>query len=229
MQVSLRCGPAYSIAYLSLGLEERVYVERGALTAMSDGIAVEASIGNAGVRRALLRRFAGQETFFMGRFRATQHGAWIAVAPHLPGDITAVDLSQTGNILAQSGALLAHDCRVTVDVRLSGMRVIVLREGVTMLRLSGDGVALLGSYGAVERIDLEAGHRVVVDTGHLVAYREGMAMRIGPLGGVASSAASGAGLVGEFVGPGSVWIQTRAENQLRDWIFPDRAHNRRRR
>jgi uncharacterized protein (TIGR00266 family) len=228
MQVSLRCQPAYSIAYLRLGIDERVYVERGAMTAMSSGIEVEASIGSSGVGRAIVRKVAGQETFFMGRYTARIHGAWIAVAPHLPGDIVAYDLSN-GPIAAESGALLAHEEKVTVDVRWAGLRKIALREGATMLRLHGDGVVLLGSYGAVERVDLAEGETVIIDSGHLVAFSAGMNVRLALLGGMATSAVTGEGLVGEFTGPGSVWIQTRAEAQLRDWIFPERAQNRGRR
>jgi uncharacterized protein (TIGR00266 family) len=226
MQVSVRCSPSYSIAYLRLGEGERVYVERGAMAAMSGGMDGESSIGNAGAGKALLRRVAGGEDFFMGRYVARAHGAWIAVAPHLPGDIVALEVGARA-VICQSGAMLAHDEQVVVDVRWSGVSAVMLREGATMLRLRGDGVALLGSYGAIERIDLGPGETVVVDTGHLVAFHEGVSMRLGALGGAAASVVSGGGLVGHLTGPGAVWIQTRAEAHLRDWLFPERGHNRR--
>lgn len=225
MRVRLAGQPAYTLAYCDLELHESVLVEARAMAAMSDGIETSAGIGPGGVVKATLRRTVGSETFFMGRYRATVADAWVAVAPKYPGDIAVVDLAATGPVLIESGALLAATDRVAIDVRWGGLRNLVLREGATMLRVHGAGLVLIGSYGAIQRFDLRSGERVVVDTGHLVAFSDTARVQVGVLGSLSASVFTGEGLVASVTGPGSVWMQSRAEAALRNWLFPARAQN----
>lgn len=225
MDVQIRCQPSYAIAYCSLEAGEAVLAEASSMAAMSGGIRPTGGVGPGGIVKATLRRALGGESFFMGRYEAQIQGAWVAIAPRYPGDIAVVDVSDVGGVLVESGALLACSTSVHLDVKYAGLRNMVLREGATLLWAHGEGLVLLASYGAIERLDLGEGETVVIDTGHMVAFSESVKMRVGPLGGVAASVIIGEGLVGEMRGPGSVWIQTRAEQALSDWLFPDRAQN----
>lgn len=224
MKIELRSQPSYTIAYVSLDHGESVLAERNSLAVASDGIEASFTTGSGGLVKAALRRGLGGEYFFMGRYTATVHGAWVGLAPRYPGDVVDVKLDNAG-ILAEQGSLLACCGNVEVDVKYAGMRKIALREGATVLRIHGTGDALLSTYGAVQRFDLEAGNGIVVDTGHFVAMSDTCTMQIGLLGGVVSSAASGEGLVARITGPGSVWIQTREERSIRNWLFPERKQN----
>ena len=97
-----------------------------------------------------------------------------------------------------------------------------------MIRVAGSGPTLIGAYGGLQRFVLHPGERLVVDTGHLVAWSEKLQLRIGPLGGAVTAVTVGEGLVGQFTAvgePGVVWAQTRSEQQLRSWMFPDRRQN----
>ena len=114
-------------------------------------------------------------------------------------------------VVLASGSFLAASEHVDVDVKWAGVRNIIMREGATMLRVSGEGLLLACTYGALVQHTLAPGQSVIVDTGHVVGYDDTCAMRVGPLGGVARGALNGEGFVAKFTGPGRVWIQTRTE------------------
>lgn len=226
VEVSVAAAPAYSLAYVHLAAGESVFAEKGSMVALSAGMEVNASV-DGGVVRAAMRKALVRESFFFTRFRAQVHDAWVALAPRFPGDVEAVGLSSTGGLLVQSGSLLAYGEDVDVVTRVGSLPQMVMREGATVMRASGTGKVLLCSYGGIQRFEVQAGQQMVVDSGHLVAWSEGMDMRVGPLSGVVSQALTGEGLVCAFTGPGLVFIQTRAEQQLMSWLFPQRAHDSR--
>jgi uncharacterized protein (TIGR00266 family) len=226
MQVKIRCRPAYSLGYVTLDLGEELFVERRAMAVMSGGLSVRATTGG-GVGRALVRKVAGGETIVYTCFRAELADAWVAVSPAFPGDVEVVDLYTHAPMLVQSGSVLAYGAGVQTSVRYGGVRGVVLQEGVTFIRLAGEGLALVSSYGAIETFTLGDGEQLVVDTGHLVGFTESMGFEVGPLGSLQTAALSGEGLVARFTGPGEVLIQSRAEQELRSWLLPDRQHNQR--
>lgn len=227
MKVELQGKPAYTAAYVFLDRGESILADRGAMMMMSGGMEASGTV-HGGVAKAFLRRTLGGENFFQARYTAQIQDAWVALGPPFPGDIETVSLDRTGPIFAQSGSVLAHAETIEVDVKFSGAKRIALREGATALRLHGTGQALLSTYGAMQEFDLEEGETITVDTGHLVAWSASCRMEVGVLGGMIASQLTGEGLVGNVSGPGHVWTQTRAEQNMRSWILPDREQNARR-
>ena len=69
---------------------------------------------------------------------------------------------------------------------------------------------------------MEPGRELVVDTGHLVAFTDGLEYSIGKVGGLRSLALGGEGLVMRFQAGdgGRVWIQTRNLVSLAEQIVP---------
>ena len=88
---------------------------------------------------------------------------------------------------------------------LSGESVFFIRA----FTQAGAGRVYYNSYGAVKQIPIQPGQVVTVDTGHVVAFTEGVDYQIGKVGGLKSLAFGGEGLVMHFSGQGTVWIQTR--------------------
>ena len=87
-----------------------------------------------------------------------------------------------------------------------------------MIRAAGTGTVLLSCYGALDRVQLAPGERVVVDAGHMVAYDETVSSVLRRVASTMTSLKSGEGFVFEFTGPGEVWIQSRNPTWLLDWI-----------
>lgn len=226
MEIQIDCRPSYSIVQIRLEVDESIFCEPGAMAYMSSGLEVSPSL-HGGMVRSIMRKSLGEESFLMTKYTGQIHGAWVALSPRYPGDISIIDVQPGEEYLIESGASLAHGEGVVIDVKYAGVRSIALREGATVLKASGSGPMIICSYGAIKHFTLQDGESLIVDTGHLVAWSARMGMRFGPLGGVVTSQLSGEGLVGELTGPGEVWVQTRAEQSIKDWILPSREQNRR--
>lgn len=216
MQTEIMYGPAYSAAKVALGRGESLRAEAGAMLAMTSGVSVETST-QGGVLRGL-RRAIGGESFFMNTFVAEQDGAEVYLAPPLAGDI--VTWSMRGTLLVQSGSYLASSGDVEVDSSWGGRKTFFSREGLIVLRVSGQGELLLSSYGAVHPVDLGPGQRLTVDTGHMVAWEEGVDYQVRRIGSWKSSFFSGEGMVCDLTGPGRIWLQTRSQDAFLSWLIP---------
>jgi uncharacterized protein (TIGR00266 family) len=225
MQVIRREDPAYTIAYLILDADEVAYVERGSIAMLAEGVEVRGSFGGDGVVSALKRHvFTGESTLFT-EVHAQVQGAWVAAAPPFPGDVQVIEVDQSNPIRIESGSLLAYSQGVTGDARYSGVKTVLLHEGVAMIELNGTGTAVISAYGAIVKEELADGQSVIVDTGHLVGFSTSMVFDIGPLESITKAVTTGEGLVARFTGPGDVYIQTRAPQDLRSWLFPINPQN----
>ena len=59
-----------------------------------------------------------------------------------------------------------------------------------------------------------------IDTGHMVAFTEGLDYSVKRVGGLKSTLLSGEGLVAEFRGTGTLYLQTRSMNSFIGWLTP---------
>jgi len=207
--------PEHALLRVRLAPGEALVAEAGAMVSMSQGIELEPAV-RGGFLQAL-RRGLGGESFFVNTFRAPQGGE-VTLAPPLPGDITVWELE--GTLYAQSRAYLASTAEVEVDSKWAGARGFFAGEGLFLLRLSGRGTVFLTSYGAIHAVELGPGERYVVDTGHLVAFPEGVEWHVRRVGGLKSMLFSGEGLVCELRGPGRVLLQTRSGIGFLSWLIP---------
>ena len=88
-----------------------------------------------------------------------------------------------------------------------------------MIRATGSGEVVASCYGALDRIMLAAGEKLTVDSGHMVAYDDGVTMNLrrAASGGL-TSMKSGEGFVFDFTGPGEVMVQSRNPSELITWL-----------
>ncbi len=123
-------------------------------------------------------------------------------------------------LMVQSGAFVASTAGVEVNASWGGAKTFFASEGLVMLRASGAGQLILGSYGAIHEMELAAGQSYTVDTGHLVAFSADMGFRVRRIGGLRSTLLSGEGLVVDLSGPGRVLMQTRSADAFLSWLLP---------
>jgi uncharacterized protein (TIGR00266 family) len=223
MKVNISSQPSYSIAYITLDVDEVVECETDAMVAMSTGIEVSGS-ASGGVISSAIRKYAAGETFFRSKYISRIHGGWVAVASRYPGDISVIELSNNAYLI-QSGSILANAESVEIESRFSGITTMVQKEGFVVSRAIGMGELLICAYGGLEKIHLESGQNLIVDTGHLVAWSESLSVKVGPLNSAATATLTGEGLVAMLTGPGELYIQTRSERGIRQWLFPKRNEN----
>jgi uncharacterized protein (TIGR00266 family) len=209
--------PSYSLLKIRLAPGETISAEAGAMVSMSSGIEMETS-AKGGVFGALKRSVLGGESFFINTFKANQTGK-VTFAPTLAGDIYSLELKgQT--VYAQSGAYIASSPQIEIDTKWGGAKTFFSREGLFLLKINGTGNVFLSSYGAIHEIDLEVGQKYTVDTGHMVAFAEGVGYSVKRVGGLKSTLFSGEGLVCELTGPGKIMIQTRSADAFLSWLIP---------
>jgi uncharacterized protein (TIGR00266 family) len=110
----------------------------------------------------------------------------------------------------QSSSYLAGDTSLQVNTKWGGAKSFFGGEGLFVLQVSGAGLLLVSSFGAIHRKTLGAGERYVVDSGHLVAWEGHMQYQLRKATkSFFRSFLSGEGVVAEFAGPGEILIQTR--------------------
>jgi uncharacterized protein (TIGR00266 family) len=124
------------------------------------------------------------------------------------------------SLMVQSGSYVASAMDIEIDTKWSGAKTFFASEGLVMLRAQGSGKLLLSSYGAIHDMELPTGQTQTVDTGHLVAFTEGIDFRVRTIGGVKSTMFSGEGLVVDLTGPGRVLLQSRSTDQFLAWLIP---------
>lgn len=218
MRVEIEYRPSYSLAVVKLDPEESIQVEAGSMVSMSPGVAIETT-AKGGIIGALKRSVLGGESFFMNDYRAPAQGGDITLAPALPGDLAVLDLKGE-TLMVQSGSYVASSVGVSIDTTWGGAKTFFASEGLIMLKCSGTGTLVVSSYGAVHEMELSAGESRTVDTGHLVAFAEGMGFSVKRIGGIKSTLFSGEGLVVDLTGPGKVLMQTRSDDAFLSWLIP---------
>ena len=218
LNVDIRFGPSFAMANVKLAQGEGLQAEAGAMSGMSGGVEIVTN-AKGGLLGGLKRSVLGGESFFINTFTASAGPGEVIVAPALPGDIIHLPVPTDGTaIMVQSGSWLASEAGVTVDTKWGGAKTFFSGEGLFMLRCSGSGDMLVASYGAIFEMDLPAGESYKVDTGHIVAFEEGIGYQVNKVGGWKSTILSGEGLVATFTGPGKLWQQSRSPADLVGWL-----------
>ncbi len=215
MKVAITHQPSYAKVRVELAPGDAIKAESGAMLAMEGDVEIKTASG--GIMKGLKRSLLGGESFFQNTFTAGPGGGAVHLCPSLPGDLWHTDL-RGRSLIVQDGSYLASSPDVTVDTKWAGAKGFFSGEGFVMLKVSGHGDLVLSSYGAIEQHTLAAGQKFVVDTGHIVAFNEGLQHNIRRVGGMKSTLFSGEGIVSEFMGPGTVWTQSRSTQSFLSWL-----------
>jgi uncharacterized protein (TIGR00266 family) len=221
MQEHIEYNPSYTLLTVQMDAGEAIKVEPGGMAAMA-GCEMETK-SSGGFFKGLKKALVGGESFFLNTFTAGPSGGWISLAPGAPGDIKWFDLEPGQELFIQSGSFLACTTNVEFDTKFEGFKGFFSGESLFFIRAwatGGSGRIYYNSYGAMKEIAVQPGQIVTVDTGHLVAYESGLDYQINKVGGMKSLMFGGEGLVMNFSGQGTIWIQTRNIPSLAGLIIP---------
>jgi len=198
---------AFALAVINLQPEQAISAEAGAMVSMSANVHLDAQM-KGGVFGAL-KRAVGGESAFVSTFTSKGGPGEVTFAPGAPGDVAGLEMNNQ-TFMVQSSSYLAGDTSLVVDTKFGGAKSFFGGEGLFVLHVSGNGLLLVSSFGAIHRKVLNPGERYVVDTGHLVAWEGHMQYQLRKAAaGFFKSLLSGEGMVAEFTGPGEILIQTR--------------------
>lgn len=208
MNIEIVEGPGNPAAIVKLGPGEVCTAEGGAMIAMKGNFGIETTTqdrGKSGILSGLKRVLSGA-SFFLNHFTAQGSGGEIHFATTLPGDMLAVPIKGSG-IIAEGGSFVVKGSGVNLDMSWQGLKSVFSGDSLFWIRLSGDGLVVLSSFGAIYPMDIDGEY--IVDTGHIVAFEESLNFSISKAGSSwVSSFLGGEGLVCRFKGKGRLWCQS---------------------
>jgi len=204
MQVNLLYRPSQTLAQCWLQADESVTADTGAMVGMSTNMELQTRSG--GIMSGLKRMFGG-ESFFRNTFTARGGQGEVLFATPLCGDMAVIDVGARQFFL-QNHAYVASSAEVEVSAAPSSVKGMFSGAGFFTLATQGRGQLVLGAFGGLEEVKVDGS--MVLDTGHLAAWESSLEYSLGKSGsGWMASWLSGEGLVCNFKGHGSLWVQSR--------------------
>ncbi|MBO8172319.1 MAG: TIGR00266 family protein [Bacillaceae bacterium] len=217
---------------IELDPEETVIAEAGSLMMTEDGIHMETIFGDGsrsegGLMGKLFgagKRLITGESLFMTAFTNTGTGKKrVSFASPYPGKIVPLDLEELGGkVVCQKDAFLCAAKGVSVGVEFQKKvgAGFFGGEGFIMQKLEGDGMAFAHAGGTIYERELNAGEKLRVDTGCLVAMTKDIDYDVEFVGGIKTALFGGEGLFfATLSGPGKVWIQSLPFSRLASRVF----------
>lgn len=224
-------GDDLQLVEIELDPRETVIAEAGNMAYMDAEIGFETKMGDgsnpqAGFLDGLLsvgKRVLTGESLFLTHFENRGAGKHrVAFAAPYPGKIVPLNLAEHGGrILCQKDAFLCAALGTKVSIAFN-RRIgagFFGGEGFILQALSGDGMAFLHAGGTIVQKRLD-GQKILVDTGCLVAFDEGIHYSIERAGNLKSMLFGGEGLfLATLQGTGNVWLQSLPFSRLADRIL----------
>ena len=214
-------GEPLPVAICNLEAGEVMITEKGSMCWMSPNMKMETST-SGGIGKAFGRMFSG-ESFFQNRYTAVGNQGMIAFASSFPGSIRVFDISPGKGMIVQKTAFLASESTVELSVYFQKKIGSGLfgGEGFIMQKLSGNGKAFIEIDGSAVEYELEAGQKMIVDTGYLAAMAETCKMDVQTVPGVKNMMFGGEGVFNTVVtGPGKIILQTMPISSVAASIRP---------
>ncbi|MEM7590896.1 MAG: TIGR00266 family protein [Cyanobacteria bacterium P01_A01_bin.83] len=208
MNIELLHQPESAVARIGLDSGEELVAQAGAMIAMSGSINASTTLrkGKGGGIMGGLKRMVAGESLFLSVFSSPQDGNTIWLAPRLIGDLLVYEMTGQ-DLIVQATSYLACSSLVDLDVGFQGFKSLFSGESIFWLTLSGQGVVLLTSFGAIYEVEVDGEY--IVDTGHIVAFERSLDFSIAKATtGLMSTFLSGEGFVCRFKGKGKVYCQT---------------------
>jgi uncharacterized protein (TIGR00266 family) len=211
--------PDFAMLDVDLQPDEKMVAESGAMVAMTSNIKMKTS-SRGGVFKGLKRAVLGGESFFQNTYWPEGAPGKIHFAAGAPGDIIHSTLAPGETMFMMSTAFICSSESVQLDTKWGGARGFFSGVGLFLLKATGPGDVFMTAYGAVHPVSVDGSY--IVDTGHIVAFPETVQYHIRKVGGLKSLFFSGEGIVAEFNGQGTVWLQSRNGNSLASFLHPFR-------
>ncbi len=201
-------GEPMPVVICQLAENEKVTCESGAMSWMSPNMQMETSGGGLG---KMFGRMVSGESAFQNHYVAKQGEGMIAFASKFPGAIRAFEITPSTPIICQKKSFLACSEGVELNIHMQKKLGAGLfgGEGFVMQRISGNGIAFVEIDGSTVEYNLQAGQKLVIDTGYLAVMDATVNLEIQQVKGIKNALFGGEGLFNTVVtGPGRVILQT---------------------
>lgn len=204
---------------VTLETGETITAEAGAMTYMSPSVDVRTRMREKSFLGTLGLTFLGRQSFFVNDYSATSGSGEAGFVSAPVGDIEVLQVSPTQGYIIQKASYVASTKDVNLDIQWQGFTKGLFGQGLFMIKVSGNGMLFINTFGAIDKHTLKAGEKMIVDNFHLVAFSDTCPYRVTKFGGLKETLLGGEGLVTEITGPGDVYIQTKNLKEFVDWLW----------
>ena len=207
MQYEIR-GGNFPVVICQLANGEQMITESGSMTWMTPNMHMETKGG--GVGKMFSKAFSG-ESMFQNIYTAQGGPGMITFGSSFPGKIVPITIEPGKEWILQKSAFLASEAGVNLDIHFNKKvgAGFFGGEGFIMQRLSGRGIAFAEIDGELVEYQLQAGQRMIVDTGYVAGFESTVSIDIQQVKGMKNKLLGGEGFFNTVLtGPGRIWLQT---------------------
>ena len=218
MEYEIKYKPSYAMLEVTLGVGESITAEAGSMSWMQPTVEVHTHMRKKGLLGTIGMALIGGQSFFVNEFIAanTPGKAGFSAAPL--GDVDTLQVAPGKGFIIQKAAYLASEKGIALDIEWQGFKGI-FGQGLFMIKVSGEGLLFINTFGAIDKHVLGPGERLIVDNFHLVAFSDSCTYQVTKFGGWKETFLSGEFLVTDITGPGEVYVQTKNIREIADWIW----------
>ena len=200
-------GGAFPIVVCHLSNGEQMITEKGSMVWMTPNMQMQTKGG--GVGKMFSKAFSG-ESMFQNVYTANGDGM-ITFGSSFPGKVVPIEIAPGREFIVQKSAFLASEAGVELSIHFNKKigAGFFGGEGFIMQKLSGSGTAFIEIDGELVEYELQAGQKLVVDTGNVAGFESTVAIDIQKVPGVKNMLFGGEGFFNTVLtGPGKIWLQT---------------------
>lgn len=222
MEIEVRDQGVFSLAIVRLEPSEEFVSEAGALYRSTSNVEVDVTTKSRGQGGVLsgLKRLVARETFFFStyRVRGAEPGE-VGLAPTHMGSIRSIEVTPDCGWLCTGGSYLGSGSGLQLDTQFQGLKGFLTGESLSFVTARGSGPLLVSAFGQLAEVEVDAS--LIVDTGHVVAFTEGLQYAIDKVGGGwLKTWLSGEGFVLRFSGRGRILLQSHNPDRLGRLLGP---------
>ena len=200
-------GGAFPIVVCHLSNGEQMITEKGSMVWMTPNMQMQTKGG--GVGKMFSKALSG-ESMFQNIYTANGDGM-ITFGSSFPGKVVPIEIAPGREFIVQKSAFLASEAGVELSIHFNKKigAGFFGGEGFIMQKLSGSGTAFIEIDGELVEYELQAGQKLVVDTGNVAGFESTVAIDIQKVPGVKNMLFGGEGFFNTVLtGPGKIWLQT---------------------
>jgi uncharacterized protein (TIGR00266 family) len=208
---------------MHLKKNQTVYCNYAALNYMDSNINVHTKTG--GVISGFIRSLFTDTSMFQNYFTGTNDNeSIISFSSFLPGDIIAMKIKPGESfIIAENGFLAAtENINISTTTKFKNLFTsspIAMNEISIDSKSNKEGMVWISSYGGFDKIVIDAGKKIKVDSGLFAFANKKYDYSISTIGNVKSMVLSGHNIMMEFEGPSEIYVRSNNVNKFANFIL----------
>jgi uncharacterized protein (TIGR00266 family) len=204
---------------------EKIVAETGALSWMTDPVAMHTTTATGGARGiwGAVTRAIGGGGLFMTEFSAERERGMVAFAAKVPGQILPLEIGGGRSYMVHRHGFLCgtEGIELSMGFQQSLGAGIFGGNGFVLQKLAGSGSAWVELGGEIVTYDLPAGASLRVHPGHVGMFEDSVTFEITLVRGIRNALFGGDGLfLARLTGPGKIWLQTLTMPNLAHSLTP---------